>query len=134
MPFVSVTRLRLRSAKYVPRFFWYAMRSAVQAKRTPGNIGSRFLNDSHLTFWTLTAWRDEASMRAFMMSGAHRKVMPKLLDWCDEAALGHWIQDAAELPDWKEAHRRIVTEGRLSKVRHPSADQQAHRIPEPKAT
>jgi hypothetical protein len=134
MPFVSVTRLRLRSYRYLPQFLWFAISSGIQVKRSPGNLNAAFLRGSRLTFWTLTIWKDEASMRAFMMSGAHRKAMPKLLDWCDEAALGHWTQNAAALPGWKEAHRRIVTEGRLSKVRYPSPDQRANRIPEPDAT
>ena len=111
MPFVSVTRLRLRSYRYLSQFAWAAFSSGIQIKRSPGNLQAAYLRESPLTFWTLTIWKDEASMRAFMMSGAHRKAMPKLLNWCDEAALGHWIQAAATLPDWKEAHRRMVTEG-----------------------
>jgi hypothetical protein len=71
-------------------------------------------------------------MRDFMTSGAHRRAMPKLLDWCDEASIGHWHQETSDLPDWEEAHRRMVIDGRTSKVRHPSADQQARRIPGPK--
>jgi hypothetical protein len=131
MPFVSVTRLRLRSIRYFPSFAWMAFLSGIQIRRSPGNLGVRFRRGARFTFWTLTSWKDEPSMRAFMTSGAHRKAMPKLLEWCDEASVGHWLQEAIELPDWREAHRRMVAEGRLSKVRHPSPDQRANRIPEP---
>ncbi len=90
------------------------------------------MRDPGNAFWTVTAWEDEAAMRSFRGSGAHMKAMPKLLDWCDEASVAHWEQEGAELPLWSEAHRRMVAEGRLSKVRRPSAAQLAKKIAEPK--
>jgi len=71
---------------------------------------------------------DEAAMRAFMLADPHREAMVKLLDWCDEAYLVHWAQENAQLPDWHEAHRRLVAEGRRSKVRHPSLAHEAFQI------
>ncbi len=61
----------------------------------------------------------------------HGPAMRKLLEWCDEAAVAHWIQDGADLPSWVEAHQRIQREGRRSKVNHPSAAQTAYDIPAP---
>ena len=75
------------------------------------------------------AREDEASMREFMMARPHRRAMPKFLEWCDEAAVVHWLQESSELPDWQEAHRRMVAEGRRSKVRHPSPAHEAFEIP-----
>jgi hypothetical protein len=132
MPFVSITRLHLRSIRFLPQFFWFSFRSSHQAKRSNGNLRAKFLRDRNAGYWTLTSWKDEASMRAFMMSGAHRRAMPKLLDWCDEAALAHWNQETPELPDWIEAHGKMVSVGRTSKVRNPSPAQQAQQIPAPK--
>ena len=43
-------------------------------------------------------WADEAAMRQFMMSGPHRRVMPRLIEWCDEAALVHWLQETTDVP------------------------------------
>ena len=54
--------------------------------------------------------------------------MAKLLEWCDEASVVHWIQETAELPDWRTAEKRMAESGRLSKVNHPSTDQQAGRL------
>jgi len=116
----------------MPPFLVSALLSARQARRAHGNLGMSLLRDANRAFWTLTAWHDEASMRAFMMSGAHRRAMPKLLDWCDEASLVHWTQDTDDLPDWREAHRHLLAEGRRSKVRHPSPAHQAYEIPAPK--
>jgi hypothetical protein len=132
MAFLSVTRLRVRSLRFLPPFFYFAFTSARQARRARGNLGSDLLADSKRTFWTATAWEDEASMRAFMIAPPHRRAMPRLLDWCDEAAAVHWLQDGPDLPDWREAHRRMVAEGRPSKVRHPSPAQEAFEIPPPK--
>jgi hypothetical protein len=132
MAFISVTRLRLRSIRFFPPFLWWGLLSGVQAKRAPGNLNATGLRDSHLTFWTLTAWTDEHAMRAFMLSGAHQRVMPKLFKWCDEASVVHWNQETAELPSWSEAHRRMVEDGRQSRVQHPSDSQRAKRVPPPR--
>jgi hypothetical protein len=59
-------------------------------------------------------------MRNFMTSGAHRNVMPKLLDWCDEASVAHWHQTEQDFPSWEEVAHRMRVEGRASKVHHPS--------------
>jgi hypothetical protein len=129
MPLVSITRLRVRSFRYLPAFAVQAFRSARQAKNAPGNLTVSLLKDSHFTFWTRTLWSDEAAMRAFMIVGAHRHVMPHLLQWCDEAAVVHWVQDTVEPPSWQEAYRRLQQEGRASRVNHPSAAQLAFQIP-----
>jgi hypothetical protein len=132
MPFISVTRLRVRSLLYLPAFLWQTMGSLRQSQRSAGFLGGRVLREARNTFWTVTAWDDDAAMNAFRTSGAHREAMPKLLDWCDEASVAHWIQPSTELPTWLEAHRRMVAEGRLSKVNHPSPAQQAAEIPAPR--
>lgn len=69
-------------------------------------------------------------MRAFMMSGAHGKVMPHLIDWADEACVVHWTQETAEPPSWQEISRRMRTEGRRSRVRYPSQAHERFEIPE----
>lgn len=132
MPFVSVTRLRVRSWLYLLPFFFYAIRSMRQAKAADGHLNLALLNDAHRTFWTCTVWADEAAMKSFMLSGAHRHAMPHLMEWCDEAAVAHWLQDTDQLPDWTSAHARLQREGRLSKVRHPSPAQQKFEIPPPR--
>ena len=107
--------------------------SAHQARRAFGNLAVSVLNDADFAFWTRAVWADEAAMRAFMQSGAHRRAMPRFLEWCDEASVAHWIQDAEEPPPWPEAHRRLQAEGRRSRVRLPSERQQRFEIPAPRA-
>ena len=102
MPFVSITRLRVRRWRYVPQFLIQSLRAARQAKPAAGSISVSVLRDADRAFWTRTVWRDEAAMRAFMRSGVHRGIMARLPEWCDEAALAHWVQDANEPPSWQE--------------------------------
>ncbi len=132
MPLVSITRLRVRSLRFLLAFIWYSLRSARQASRAPGNLATQILKERKRAFWTATAWTDESAMKNFMLASPHRVAMRKLLEWCDEAALVHWVQGTKDLPDWKEAQRRLQAEGRRSKVNHPSPGQIAYQIPEPR--
>lgn len=131
MAHVSVTRLRIRHWRYLPGFLAQTIRSALQARSARGSIVVAIANDAHNVFWTRTIWESEAAMREFMLSGAHRAVMPKLLHWCNEASVVRWTQATPELPSWSETHRRMQDEGRPSKVAHPSPDHLSYEIPAP---
>ena len=120
MTFISVTRLRIRAIRFLPGFALLAMRTGDQVRRAPGFAGGAILSDRGWTFWTMTAWDDEVSMRRYIAVGSHRVAMPRLIDWCDEASVVHWTQPDAALPTWVEADRRMRAEGRTSRVRHPS--------------
>src|ERR1043166_2363448 len=128
MAFISVTRLRIRSVFFLPPFIWHALRSARLAQRSDGFLGGRLVRDAGNVFWTGTAWRDQAAMQAYRGAGVHRQVMPKLASWCDEASIAHWDQPDAQLPDWPQAHRRMLAEGRASKVNRPSSDHSQGRV------
>ena len=132
MAFISVTRLRIRSWFYVPQFMLKSLKSIKQAERSAGFLSGALLPDRKNVFWTVTAWTDGAAMNAFRISGAHGEVMRKLIEWCDEASVVNWNQETTNLPSWTEAHQRMVADGRLSKVNHPSPDQISKTIPQPK--
>jgi len=131
MPLVSVTRLRVRSWRYILPFLFFTLRSYRQARVAEGNLHVALLRDVKSTFWTRTVWTTEAAMKCFMLSGPHRQVMPRLLDWCDEAAVVHWLQDTHQPPDWYEARDRLQQEGRRSKVHYPSPAHEKFDIPRP---
>jgi hypothetical protein len=129
MPLVAITRLRLRGYRYLLPFMWHAGKSAAQAQRSPGYRAGALSSDvRRLTFWTATVWENEAAMQAFRASGAHRLVMPKLADWCDEGSVAHWEQADAAIPGPDEMLRRMQAQGRLVRVRQPSPDHAAGRI------
>ena len=122
--FASVTRLRVRSIRYLPQFLWYTFLIQRQTESSAGLIGVRLLVDSNHTYWTLTAWQDERAMKAFRGAAAHAKAMKKLPEWCDEAAYSHWLEDAERLPEWGEAYERLLAAPKISRVLHPSAAHQ----------
>ena len=118
--FVSITRLRIRSIRFMPAFALHAIRSLNQAKASSGFLKGALLPDRSWTFWTMTAWDSQESMRRFMTAGDHKAAMPRLLNWCDEASVVHWEQTQEDLPSWEEADERMRSQGRVSKVRNPS--------------
>ena len=126
---VSITRLRLRSFRYLVPFAWQSRLCAQQAARSPGFLGGQLSGEVlHLTFWTMTVWENEAAMRGFRASGAHQRVMPMLAQWCDEASVTHWEQEMPDVPGPDETLRRMQAGGRPLKVRHPSPDHAAGKI------
>jgi hypothetical protein len=112
-------------------FIYFSLRSSRQAKGAEGNLAVTLLRDSNNVYWTRTVWMTEAAMRSFMLSGPHRQVMPRLLEWCDEAAVVHWEQQSGREPDWQEAYERLRQQGRRSKVNRPSAAHDKFLIPKP---
>jgi len=128
----SVTRLRVRSMMYVPAFLWTTFLAQRQVLRAPGFLGGRLLIDAGRTFWTLTAWEGESAMKGFRGSGPHARVMPRLVEWCDEASYAHWIPAEGPVPSWPEAYEHLVSDGRMSRVAHPSPGHEARRFAKPR--
>lgn len=118
MPHNSITRLRLRSFFTLPAFLNAAQRINTQLASAPGFLGGGTLPEGRMVFWTRSVWTDLDAMKAFRDSGAHRDVMPKLKDWCDEASILQW-QGEAET-DWDAIYARMVRDGRSSRVRRPT--------------
>ena len=134
MSLVSVTRFRLRSIRFVPFFVLHANRTIAQIRKANGFVAGAVQRDADLAFWTVTVWRDEHAMRAYGASGAHRKAMPHLADWADEASVGHWRQPGSSLPEWPEAVRRLREEGRPLTLCHPVPNHPQQRFAEPQMT
>jgi heme-degrading monooxygenase HmoA len=98
MPVISITRLRVRSWRFLPAFAARTLMVARQSARAEGNLAVALLRDKSSTFWTSTSWSSEEAMKGFMHAAPHGPAMRKLLNWCDEAALVRWTQAAIELP------------------------------------
>jgi hypothetical protein len=124
MPHLSLTRLRLRSVRYLPALAWHTSRSTRQLRRSPGYLGGELMpNFRHLVFWTVTLWESTEAMRRFRNTSAHMRAMPKLLRWCDEAAVAGWDVTETALPSYDALRDRMARQGRTSKVSHPSEAQ-----------
>ena len=116
---VSITRLRLRLARHVLPLVWNTFLVNRQIRAADGHLWSQARGGPSKIFWTLSGWRDEAAMHAFMTSGAHMKAMPKLKHWCDEASAAHWTQEGVRV-NWDEVEGRMAAHGWTSKVLNPS--------------
>lgn len=134
MPFISVTRLRIRSIRFLPAFALDFFRTRRQVRTAPGFRGGSLLADRRWTFWTMTAWDNQQSMRSYMTAGDHRKAMPNLLDWCDEASVVHWDETEDALPSWQDADRHMRETGRASKVKRPSPQHATLKYRTPRVT
>ncbi|OGO37125.1 MAG: hypothetical protein A2W35_07305 [Chloroflexi bacterium RBG_16_57_11] len=124
---VSITRLRVRSIFYMPLFMLNAIRSGTQAQKAQGFQDFATRIEAWDTHWTKTVWSQEDSMKRFRSSGAHKFAMRILSEICSEASYTRWQQETPEPPAWEEAQRRMLAQGILSKVKHPSAFHQAGR-------
>ena len=120
--------------RFLPLFAWQALRSLQQVKRAQGFLQGGLLPDRDWTYWTMTAWDSQESMRQYMTTGDHKTAMPHLMEWCDEASVAHWEQENEVLPSWEEADRRMRASGRASKVKWPSAEHAELRYRMPRVT
>jgi hypothetical protein len=120
--FLSVTRLKLRSWRFLPGFALHALRSRSQAITSPGLIAGKFATEPGFVFWTITLWTDEQSMKSFRNSAAHLKAMPRLAHWCDEASYVHWEQEDLTMPNATIIFERLRDTGKLSHVKYPSGE------------
>ena len=134
MAFISLTRLRIRSIRFLPFFAVHMLRTSRQVKKAPGFEHGSLLADRSWTFWTMTAWDTHESMRQYMITGPHKQAMPHLLHWCDEASVAHWTQPEPALPSWTEADTRMRETGRASKVRYPSSEHASLTFRAPRTT
>lgn len=128
MALVSVTRVRVARRRHLLPSYLDTFRSLRQARRAPGYLAGSLLSGADRTLWTLTVWRSEADMRAYRNAGA-RAAMPKLMRWCDEAALTHWQQEGDALPAWSGAEARLRADPGWTRLPAPSERQRAGHIP-----
>src|SRR5260370_39334708 len=94
----SVTRLRVRSVKYLLMFVWKTFLAQRQVVRAPGFFGGTLLLDGRRTFSTLTVRQSERGMQAFRGATPHPTVMPRLVECRDQASYAHWTATVAAVP------------------------------------
>jgi len=102
--FVSVTRLRVRRFIDLPVFLWKTQLAKRQVIRVPGFLGGKTSGGWASHVLDLTVWESDRAMKAYRGSGAHSGVMPRLVEWCDEAAYTHWESADATV----QAGRRLM--------------------------
>lgn len=131
MAVIVVTRLRLKDPARSDEFFRAAVAALEQATSSDGCVGADVLADANNTWWTVTSWSGRPAMRGFVGAEPHRATMARLDDWCDEATFVDWEQDGEDLPDWPTNYRRLVADGQVADLTHPSPAHGTRDFPPP---
>jgi hypothetical protein len=120
MAVMVATRLKMSSARYVPRFLVGSFSVARQARRTPGFITGRLRAEPGGGFWTITVWESGLDMAVFRDSGVHAVLAPKLAGWADEAVFGVWNCEDVALPSWKSISQQVAEHPNFAPLDHPA--------------
>ena len=106
--YVSITGLRIKSIFHYPQFFWLATASMTQAQGSEGLIraDARMIDGVH---HTLSIWKDEQSMRAFLLTGAHKQALQAFRRIATGKTLGYLTTTP---PDWSEVNEIWLRDGR----------------------
>jgi hypothetical protein len=106
---VMASRLELRRLQDVPSFLAAALRIRRQMLGSPGAMGLSLIAEPlHRTFWTLSAWQDQAALRAATGAEPHRKLMRRFRPRMAGSSFVTWTAPAEALPiPWDEARRRL---------------------------
>lgn len=131
MPFIVVTRLRLRDPAFFDDFFAGAVAAFEQATAAEGNLGADVLAEPNNIYWTRTVWQGRDPMGRFVGSDPHLSIMDHLDEWCDEATFVDWEQASAELPDWQDGYERLVSGGHVASLTHGTDAHRTRDFPAP---
>ncbi len=103
------SRLELRRLRDVPSFLAAALRIRRQMLGSPGMLGvSLIASPARRTFWTLSAWQDQASLTAAVGRHPHREIMKRFRPRMAGSSFVTWTAQATALPiGWDDALRRL---------------------------
>jgi quinol monooxygenase YgiN len=111
--FVLASRLELRSVRTVPGFLRAALAVRRQVRRSEGALGvSLIAHPARKTFFTLSAWADQAALDDFVRTRPHLDVMTKFPPQMRGSTFVTWTMPGDELPvGWDVAKERIAAAG-----------------------
>ena len=101
--------LPLKSYRRIPHFFFYTVEVVKQMASAEGVLGYSVLAyPLSKRFWTLSAWKDEASARTFVQCPPHVRIMTALTPHMGETKFVRWTVNGSELPlSWEDALSRF---------------------------
>lgn len=106
---VMTSRLELRQLRNVPSFLTAALRIRRQMLSSPGALGvSLIARPARRTFWTLSAWQDQAALSAAVGRQPHQEIMTRFRPRMASSSFVTWTAPATALPiRWDDALRRL---------------------------
>ena len=107
---VTITKLPLRSYLRIPRIMRATWRIVRQLGRSDGLVGYALKADLiHKTFWTMSAWSDEAALVAFARSDVHRAAMTALQPHMNGPRIETFtLPGSAVPPTWRDVARQLT--------------------------
>lgn len=107
---VMASRLPLRSYRTIPAFLRLTFAVRGQLAHAEGLVGYSLLAEPlSKTFWTLSAWRDQASLDAFARALPHADVVRALRPRMAPTTFLTWSVAGRDLPiSWTEAKSRLL--------------------------
>lgn len=101
--------LALKSFWRMPSFFLYTAQIAKQLASAEGLLGYSVLTRPlSKRFWTLSAWKDDAALHAFVQRPPHVHIMTKLAPHMERTNFLRWSVRDSQLPlRWDDALRRF---------------------------
>lgn len=135
-PHLTVTRLRLRWTHVfvLAQFLNLPLKGARAAQTSPGFMDGALWVDARLTFWTVTLWQGEASMRAYACGPVHLGAMRHLREHSSaytEAAFASGVSPTLRLPTALETHAFLTARATFYALPRASSDQRTGRIRAP---
>ena len=107
----TITKLPLRSHRRIPRIMRATWRIVRQLSRSDGLVGYALKADLiHKTFWTMSAWNDDAALAAFARSDVHRATMTALQPHMDGTRIQTFTLPGSEVPPtWRDVAEKLTT-------------------------
>lgn len=108
---VQGSLLELHRYRDVPAFLLAALRLRAAFRRAPGAVRlSLRAVPSRRTFWTLSQWETEHTLRAYVHHPRHIKVMRAYSTRLRRSQFTTWSVPATQPPSWADAHRTILSQ------------------------
>ncbi|MCP9276952.1 putative quinol monooxygenase [Mycolicibacterium arenosum] len=106
---VMASRFELKAIGDAPAFLLAAMRIRRQMLHSPGNLGvSLIAKPLSRTFFTLSAWRDQADLDAAVPRQPHAQTMRRFHDRMSASQFVFWSSRPCDLPPaWPDALERL---------------------------
>ncbi|HEY2985352.1 MAG TPA: hypothetical protein VGJ38_14445 [Jatrophihabitantaceae bacterium] len=107
---VLASRLPLRRYRNIPAFLHASRAVRAQLAATKGVLGySLDAKPIAKTFWTLSAWEDEETLRRFSQADPHWSQITDIRPYMLASTFVQWTVAGSELPPkWTDARRRVA--------------------------
>jgi len=104
--------LPLKSHWRIFTFLFYLSQTVKQLAQSNGLLGDTLLaRPFSKRFFTLSAWQNDAALRAFVQQQPHLHIMTSLAPHMGKTHFVRWTVKASALPpQWDDALRRVVSD------------------------